>query len=102
MGLIPKKSSPISLIVLKIYINRGVAEIRSSRLQMLFFKKWVFLETPTQLFPCEYCEIFKNSFFHGTPPVAALRDVNRSDMSYKNLLPNMHLFPVSTGCGLIS
>ena len=69
---------------------------------MLFLKKWVFLETPTQLFPCEYCEIFKNSFFHGTPPVAALRDANRSDTSYKNLLPNMHLFPVSTGYGLIS
>ena len=24
-----------------------------------------------QLFPCEFCEIFKNSFFHRTPPVAA-------------------------------
>ena len=22
-------------------------------------------------FSCEYCEIFKNSFFHKTPPVAA-------------------------------
>ena len=28
-----------------------------------FIKK----ETPPQLFFCEYCEIFKNSFFHGTP-----------------------------------
>ena len=28
-------------------------------------------ETPTQVFSCEYCEIFRNSFFHRTPPVAA-------------------------------
>ena len=27
--------------------------------------------TLTQLFFSEYCEIFSNSFFHGTPPVAA-------------------------------
>ena len=26
---------------------------------------------PTQMFPCEYCEIFKNSFFYRTPRVAA-------------------------------
>ena len=28
-------------------------------------------ETLTQLFPCEYYEIFKNSFFYGTTLVAA-------------------------------
>ena len=28
-------------------------------------------ETPTQVFSCEYCEIFKNTFFYRTPPVAA-------------------------------
>ena len=28
-------------------------------------------ETPTQVFFCEYCEIFKNSYFHRTPRVAA-------------------------------
>ena len=26
---------------------------------------------PTQVFSCEYCEIFKNSFIHRTPLVAA-------------------------------
>ena len=31
------------------------------------FKK----ETPAQVFSCEYCEIFKNTFFNRTPPVAA-------------------------------
>ena len=28
-------------------------------------------ETPTQVFPYEFYEIFKNAFFHRTPPVAA-------------------------------
>ena len=32
-----------------------------------FIKK----ETPTQMFCCEYCEIFKNSSFYRTPTVAA-------------------------------
>ena len=27
-------------------------------------------ETPTQLFSCGICKIFKNTFFHRTPPVA--------------------------------
>ena len=28
-------------------------------------------ETPTQMFSCEFCEIFKNTFFQRTPLVAA-------------------------------
>ena len=32
-----------------------------------FIKK----ETLAQLFPCEFCEISKNTFFYKTPPVAA-------------------------------
>ena len=28
-------------------------------------------ETPAQMFSCEYCEIFKNSFFYRTPTVVA-------------------------------
>ena len=28
-------------------------------------------ETPTQVLSCEICEIFKNTFFNITPPVAA-------------------------------
>ena len=27
-------------------------------------------DTPTQMFSCEFCEIFNNIFFYGTPPVA--------------------------------
>ena len=34
---------------------------------------WNFMkkETPTHVFSCEFCEIFKNTFFSGTLPVAA-------------------------------
>ena len=32
-----------------------------------FIKK----ETPTQVFFCKFCKIFKSTFFHRTPPVAA-------------------------------
>ena len=35
-------------------------------LASLFLKK----ETPTQVFFCEYCEIFKMTFFYSTPPVS--------------------------------
>ena len=57
---------------------------RSSRWQMFFkkvvqslinklqaFKSATLKETPTQVFFYEYCKIFKNSFFYGTPPVVA-------------------------------
>ena len=43
----------------------------------LFFKKFqsfrpaTLKETPAKVFSCEYCKIFKNSFFHRTLPVAA-------------------------------
>ena len=35
------------------------------------FNKFYKKETPTQVFRCGYCDIFKNSFFYRTPPVAA-------------------------------
>ena len=31
----------------------------------------LFEKTPTQVFSCEICEIFKNTLFYGTPRVAA-------------------------------
>ena len=37
---------------------------------------WSFLliKLQTQVFSCEYCKIFKSSFFHRTPPVATSAD----------------------------
>ena len=39
--------------------------------QSLFFNK---KETLAQVFSCEFCDIFKNTFFHKTPLVAASED----------------------------
>ena len=38
-----------------------------------FIKK----ETLTQVFSCEFCEIYKNTFFHRTPPVAASETIHK-------------------------
>ena len=40
-------------------------------------------EALTQVFPCEYCEICKNTFFYGTPPVAASVVLKNSYISRK-------------------
>ena len=37
-----------------------------------------FLFNKVQVFSCEYCQIFKNSFFYRTPPVAAFHTLNSS------------------------
>ena len=46
-----------------------------------FIKK----ETQAQVFSCEFCEIFKNSLFYRTPPVAA--------SSFSQLILSIFLFP---------
>ena len=38
-------------------------------------KKGVFENFATKVFSCEFCEIFKNTFFHSTHPVAASEKV---------------------------
>ena len=39
--------------------------------QNLFFNNFIKKETLTQVFPCEFFEISKNTSFYRTPPVAA-------------------------------
>ena len=46
-----------------------------------FIKK----ETQAQVFSCEFCEIFKNSLFYRTPPVAA--------SNFSQLILSIFLFP---------
>ena len=51
-------------------VLENVAKFTGKHLcQILFFNKVA--ETLAQVFSCELCEIFKNTFFHRTPPVAA-------------------------------
>ena len=56
--------------------------------QSLFFNKvaglrhlrWsIFLVTPAQVFLCDYCEIFKTSFFYRTSPIAASNGASAID-----------------------
>ena len=35
--------------------------------------KFIFVKVTGLQLSCEYCKIFKNSFFHKTPPVAAFK-----------------------------
>ena len=49
-------------------------------------------ETPTQMFSCEYCEIFKNSFCYRTPPVAAsVESKSEIDETLKTFLGIMYI-----------
>ena len=41
-------------------------------------------KTPTQVFSCAYCKIFKSSLFYRTPPVAA-SDISRYETGMKPL-----------------
>ena len=47
------------------------------------FSKATGLRNPTKLFPCEYCKIFKNSFFYRTPPLAAFDNSNQSKIFWE-------------------
>ena len=59
--------------VLKSYAIFTRKHLRWSRfsIKLQSFRPATLKVTPTKVFFCEYCKIFKNSFFHRTPPVAA-------------------------------
>ena len=46
-------------------------------------------EAPTQVFPCEYCEICIN-FFYGTPPVGASAVLKNSYIFKKTSVAEAH------------
>ena len=50
----------------------------------LYFKK-----SPTQVFSCEYVEIFKNSFFYRTPQVTASVLWTITILNYNHALENL-------------
>ena len=58
----------------EVFCKKGVpenfAKFKGKHLcQILFFNEVA--ETLAQVFCCEFCKIFKNTFFHRLPPVAA-------------------------------
>ena len=56
-----------SLIFTRKYVLESLFNKVTGLMACNFIKK----ETPTQVFSCEYHKMFENSFFYGTPPVAA-------------------------------
>ena len=56
-------------------VLRNFAKFTGKHLcQSLFFNRnFIKKETLAQVFYCEFCEISKNTFSYGTPPVAASR-----------------------------
>ena len=51
-------------------------------LEALFNKVAGLKETPTQVFPCEYFKIFKNSFFYRAPLLAASENSSILDVCW--------------------
>ena len=58
-----------SRMFFKIGVHKNLANFRGKHLpkSLQFYQK----ETPTKMFSCEFCDIFKNTFFYRTLPVAA-------------------------------
>ena len=60
-------------VVLKSYAIFTGKHLRWSPFLIKFqsFRPATLKVTPMKVFYCDYCKIFKNSFFHRTPPLAA-------------------------------
>ena len=75
----PQRRSIRSQIFFKLGVLKNFGNFTRKHLSWsLFLIKRLQLyekETPTQVFSCEITEIFKNTFFYGTPQVAASDNV---------------------------
>ena len=69
MNAIPKSSRP--KVFCKMNVLKNFAKFTGKHLrQGLFFNK-VEKETMAQMFSCEFCKVFKNTYFYRTSLVAA-------------------------------
>ena len=70
------------IVVLKIFANFTGKHLNWSLFLTKFFTNFIKI-TPTQVFSCAMCKIFKNTFFYRAPPVAASvkRDSNTGVLS---------------------
>ena len=87
LGLYFKKISKIvkeaqqnlEVVVRRCSVKKAFVKLTGKHLcQSLFFNNFIKKVTLAQVFSCEFCEIFKNTFFHRAPLMAAS----------KNLFPN--------------
>ena len=69
------EGSSCSHLLFKIGVLKNFANFTGEHLCWSLFLTKFFTDfiknTPTQVFSCEICKIFKITFFHRTPPVAA-------------------------------
>ena len=68
-----KHAETIHLKIVSKRVKNWEAAVRRSEASNLI-KNLYLKETPTRLFYCEYCKIFKNSFFSRTLSVAAFEN----------------------------
>ena len=87
-------------VVCRKFLPRNFAKSTEKHLcQSLFLNKFagpcncIQKEALAQVFSCKFCEISKNAFFYGTPPVTASGIIARPEKREK-LLPVLH----STSC----
>ena len=67
-----KSEGVVQRCSLKKDVLRNFAKFTGKHLcQSVFFKKVAKKENLAQVFSCEFCEVFKNTFSYRTPPVAA-------------------------------
>ena len=62
------------------------------KLQVLQVLQLYWKGTPTQVFSCEYCQFFKNSFFYRTPPVAVSENMDSFTITLKGLSNSKSIF----------
>ena len=95
-----KRSNSSSQMFLKTDVLKSFAIFTGKRMCWSLFliklQDWrpvfLFKETLTQVFFCEYCEIFKNSFFTGTPShYTFLKFYLMIDIWYVNSPPRIFL-----------
>ena len=90
-GISPEKSrSNRPEVFCKKGVLRNFAKFTGKHLlHSLFFDK---KETLVQVFSCEFCELFKNTFSYRTPPVLASE--RHLEMYLNEIAENkLHLFP---------
>ena len=46
---------------------------------VFLFNSFIKKESSTQVFSCEYCKVFSNSFFYRTPPLAVFDQILNKD-----------------------
>ena len=61
----------LEAVVRRCYVKKALLEISQNSQENACACNFIKKESLAQVFPCEFCEISKNTFFYRTPLVAA-------------------------------